>query len=378
MGKFGIVDSDTIKNGKCTDVYFIRTEEALDAEDLNPLVTMEISAAALPQPWGVLCGLNDLVSLFEGIPVDVVAMPEGSIFYAGEPVLRITGRYRDFARYETALLGFLCHASGIASAASMMKLHAGDVPVHSFGSRRQHPTLAYMIERSAWIGGVDGVSNTCAPDGLPLTGTMPHAFVMCFEKTSDAWIAFDRHAPPEVPRVMLCDTFCDEKREALAAAKLGATAVRLDTPRSRRGDMRLILEEVRWELDINGYSDVKIFLTGGVDLDDIIKYRDIVDSFGVGGAIANAPVIDFSMDIVEIEGKISAKRGKRSGVKEVYEFPDGSHTVLPARHDAPKGCRALLKPVISNGHLLIDTSETCINDARKRLSENMRKLPQIQ
>ena len=222
------------------------------------------------------------------------------------------------------------------------------------------------------------MSNTCAPDGLPLTGTMPHAFVMCFENPSDAWTAFDRHAPPKVPRVMLCDTFCDEKREALAAARVGATAVRLDTPRSRRGDMRLILEEVRWELDINGYSDVKIFLTGGVDLDDITKYRDIVDSFGVGGAIANAPVIDFSMDIVEIEGKITAKRGKRSGVKEVYEFPDGTHTVLPARHDAPKGCRALLKPVISNGRVLIDTSESCINDARKRLSENMRKLPPIQ
>ncbi len=66
--------------------------------------------------------------------------------------------------------------------------------------------------------------------------------------------------------------------------------------------MQAIIEEVRWELDTHGYSGVKIFLSGGVTREDVILYRDRVDAFGIGGAIANAPVIDFGMDIVEIEG----------------------------------------------------------------------------
>jgi len=71
-----------------------------------------------------------------------------------------------------------------------------------------------------------------------------------------------------------------------------------------------------------------------------------VDAFGVGGAIANAPVIDFGMDIVEIEGKPKAKRGKRSGVKQVYELPDGEHRMLPVTKKAPTGGKFLIEPFI--------------------------------
>jgi len=282
-------------------------------------------------------------------------MPEGTVFYKNEPVLRITGKYRDFGRYETAIIGFTCHASGVATAAAHIKALAGDRPVFSFGSRRQHPAISAMIERAAWIGGVDGVSNTCAPEGMPVVGTMPHAFVMCYEKPEDAWRAFDRSAPASVPRIMLCDTYCDEKSESLRAAACGAAAVRLDTPRSRRGNMRAIIEEVRWELDAHGHKDVKIFLSGGVTREDVIAYRDCIDAFGVGGTIANAPVIDFAMDIVEIEGQPKAKRGKRSGVKQVYAKKDGEHVVLPASQKAPKGTMPLLERYIEKGKVVQDS-----------------------
>ncbi|WFN37426.1 nicotinate phosphoribosyltransferase [Methanomicrobium antiquum] len=352
MGIFYTVSDELIKSGECTDIYFQRADDILTVENKNPKVTVEVTAANLSYDWGIFCGLPDVLKLLEGISVDVFAMQEGSIFYSGEPVLRITGKYRDFAKYETALLGFLCHASGIASSAAMIKACSGDVSVLSFGSRRQHPAISAMIERSAWIGGVDGVSNTCAPPGIPLMGTMPHSFVMCYDSPNEAWTSFDRHAPPEVSRVMLSDTFCDEKTEALSAAKAGATSVRLDTPRSRRGDMKAIIEEVRWELDVNGYSDVGIFLSGGLTLEDIISYRDIVDGFGVGGAIANAPVIDFSLDIVDIEGKPISKRGKKSGVKEVYEFEDGTHIMLPFGALVPENSRSMLKIFIKEGQIL--------------------------
>jgi len=332
---------------------------------------MEVTAASLPDPWAVFCGLADVLSLLDGIPVTVDAMPEGTVFYPGEPVLRISGKYRDFCRYETAILGFLCHASGIATAAAHIRVAAGDRPIYSFGSRRQHPSIAAMIERAAWIGGADGVSNTCAPEGMPVVGTMPHAFVMCYRKPEDAWRSFDRSAKKSVPRIMLCDTYCDEKTESLRAAECGAEAVRLDTPRSRRGNMRAIIEEVRWELDSHGYGKVKIFLSGGVTREDVIRYRDCVDAFGVGGAIANAPVIDFAMDIVEIGGKAKAKRGKRSGAKQVYSVGNGSHITIPATRKGPKGAKPLLEPFIRDGTVVQDSY---MQEARKRLAETRRKL----
>jgi nicotinate phosphoribosyltransferase len=371
MGTFLTVSDEAIKNGECTDIYFVRTDETLKKDNLNPHVVMEVTATSLPDPWAVFCGLADVLALLDGIPVTVDAMPEGTVFYRNEPVLRIAGKYRDFCRYETAILGFLCHASGIATAAAHIRLAAGDRPVYSFGSRRQHPTIAAMIERAAWIGGVDGVSNTSAPEGMPVVGTMPHAFVMCYKTPEDAWRAFDRSAPESVPRIMLCDTYCDEKSESLRAAECGAEAVRLDTPRSRRGNMRAIVEEVRWELDAHGFERVKIFLSGGVTREDIILYRDCVDAFGVGGAIANAPVIDFGMDIVEIEGKARAKRGKKSGVKQVYAKKDGGHVVLPVDKKIPKGATPLIEAFISRGTVVQDSA---MQDARKRVAETRRSL----
>jgi nicotinate phosphoribosyltransferase len=368
MGRFETVSDETIKRGDCTDIYFVRTEETLKKEHINPMVSMEVTASALPDIWAVFCGISDVVSLLEGLPVTVDAMPEGTLFYKNEPVVRISAKYRDFCRYETAILGFLCHASGVASAAAHITLAAQGRPVYSFGSRRQHPAIAGMIERAAWIGGVDGVSNTCAPEGMPVVGTMPHAFVMCYEKPEDAWRSFDKHAPKDVPRIMLCDTYCDEKSESLRAAECGATAVRLDTPRSRRGNMRSIIEEVRWELDAHGYSAVKIFLSGGVTREDVVAYRNIVDAFGVGGAIANAPVIDFGMDFVEIEGRPKAKRGKRSGRKQVYALPDGSHCVLPVLHEAPPGGIPLIERVIENGRIV---RQSDMQEARVRVKETL-------
>ncbi len=363
MGLFATVDEETIKRGDCTDIYFLRSEEILRKEGKNPHVVMEVTAAGLPDEWGVFCGLEDVIALLKDLPVTVDAMPEGTMILPNEPVVRISGRYLDFARYETSILGFLCHASGVASAAAHIRVCAEGRPVYSFGSRRQHPAIASMVERAAWIGGVEGVSNTCAHPDIPKAGTMPHAFVMCHDTPEEAFASFNRYAPPDVPRIMLSDTFCDEKRESLVAAGQGATAVRLDTPRSRRGNMRAIINEVRWELDAHGYPDVKIFLSGGVTRDEVIEYRDIVDAFGIGGAIAGAPVIDFAMDIVQIEGVMCSKRGKKSGVKQVYELPDRYHVVLLEGAPAPAHAKPLLTRYLTNG---IVTACSDLHEARKR------------
>src|SRR5512137_1877598 len=130
MTRFETVSDDTIKRGECTDIYFVRTEETLGRDNINPFVSMEVTAAALPDTWAVFCGLSDVISLLEDLPVTVEAMPEGTLFYKNEPVVRISGKYRDFCRYETAILGFLCHALGVASAAAHITLAARGKPVY--------------------------------------------------------------------------------------------------------------------------------------------------------------------------------------------------------------------------------------------------------
>ncbi|CUS91929.1 Quinolinate phosphoribosyl transferase, C-terminal domain, partial [Candidatus Kryptonium thompsonii] len=133
--------------------------------------------------------------------------------------------------------------------------------------------------------------------------------------------AFDEIIDPKVPRIALIDTFTDEKFEAIRIAealKDKLYGVRLDTPSSRRGNFLAILKEVRWELDIRGFKNVKIFVSGGVDEEIIKQLNEVVDAYGVGTTISSAPVLDFAMDIVEIEGKPMAKRGKLSGEKQVY------------------------------------------------------------
>jgi nicotinate phosphoribosyltransferase len=115
--------------------------------------------------------------------------------------------------------------------------------------------LAPMINRAAFIGGIDGVSNILAGEllGVKAQGTMPHAMILCFGDQVEAWKAFDEAMPPNVPRIALADTFADEKTEAIAAFEaLGErlSAVRLDTPSSRKGDWRKIVKKVRLELNI--------------------------------------------------------------------------------------------------------------------------------
>jgi nicotinate phosphoribosyltransferase len=260
-------------------------------------------------------------------------------------VLTVEGNYVDFARLETPLLGFLCQASGVATKAARLRLAAGDRTLVSFGARRMHPAVSPVIERNAFVGGCDGVATVKAARllGLEASGTMPHALVILCDGIEDALLGFDRWIDKKVKRIALVDTFGDEKFEALAAcAALGKDlhAVRLDTPASRRGKMRDIVREVRWEMDMRGYSAVGILVSGGLDEMDLMDLRDLVDGFGVGTCLSNAPVLDFAMEIVEVEGEPRAKRGKESGEKILLRC-SACHEdyVVPALSRPSKRCR---------------------------------------
>ena len=322
---FHMADADDIKKGRLTDIYFKRAEEILKATGKNPLVKAEIFLKGFPNgyKWGILAGIEETVRLLSDVDrISIRCMPEGSVFRDFQPVMVIEGKYLDFGKYETAILGFLCQASGIATKAARCKLAAGDKLIYSFGARRMHPAIAPMVERSAFIGGADGVSTTLGAEltGQEPVGTIPHALILIMGDTVEATKAFDKVIEPKIKRISLIDTFGDEKFEAIRVAEgLGGAlyGVRLDTPASRRGNFKKILEEVRWELDIRGFNNIKLIASGGLDEEDILKLRDIADAFGIGTAISGAGVLDFSLDIVEIEGKKISKRGKMSGAKKV-------------------------------------------------------------
>jgi nicotinate phosphoribosyltransferase len=375
-----------IHNGHVTDIYFERTWQILSARNIHKRVAVELRAVSLPEqyPWAVLAGVEEALQSLIGYDVNVRAMAEGTIFHAGEPVLTIEGDYLEFGRLETAILGYLCQASGIATKAARCRKAAGDRQIISFGARRMHPALAPLIERYAYLGGCDGVSVTMSAKqlGISASGTMPHALVLLMGDVLQAVQAFDEVIPADVGRIALVDTFCDEKTEAVRAAQaLGDKlyGVRLDTPGSRRGNFLKIIEEVRWELDIRGFSHVKIFVSGGIDEGKILELNPLVDGYGVGTAISSSRVVDFAMDIVEIEGVPVAKRGKMSGIKQVLRCSQcgNSITVMASdSHTTECECEGtmvgLLAPVIRAGRL-IGPAPT-VQETRGHVVEQLRKI----
>src|SRR6267378_971003 len=256
-----------IKRGDVSDVYFERTVEILRHRNDRKRVKAEVYVKSLPDDWqwGILAGIHEAAALLEGVPVTVRAMDEGTLFGPYQPVLTLEGTYVEWARYETAL-----------------------------------------------IGGCDGVAVTKSAeliDADPM-GTIPHSLVLMVGDTVEALRAFHEVIDAKVRRVALIDTLQDEKFEAIRVAEaLGRElyAVRLDTPSSRRGDFFRIIQEVRWELDLRGFGHVKIIASGGIDEYEILNLNPVVDAYGVGTSIANAPVLNFGLDIMEIEGRAMAK-----------------------------------------------------------------------
>lgn len=373
MVHFNVATGDEIRSGNTSDIYYLRTKEVLEAKKIEKSVVAEITVGRLPEEWswGVFCGLDEIMTLYEGLDVDLYSIPEGTIFPSKDasgyrlPQMAVTGRYSVFVSVETATVGLICQASGIATAAARVKKAAGNRTVFAFGIRRMHPAMAPMLDRSAYIGGFDGVSGVAGAKilGIVPTGTMPHPLILIMGDQKAAWKAFHEVVPKEVPRIALVDTLCDEKYESLMAAEslgMNLEGVRLDTPSSRRGDFLEIVREVRWELDLRGYKHVKIYVSGGLDEESVSRLSaGPVDGFGVGTSVANAPTIDFSMDIVEVEGRPMSKRGKYGGRKQAYRCDGCLRWVVKPWSEATVNCdacgspmRPMLKKIIEKGRII--------------------------
>ena len=384
---FWVPTEGEIKDATTTDVYFNYATEALSFAKSNPKVTMEVYTRKTPfaSNWAVVCGIYEVAKLLESLPVDVDSLEEGEVFLTDpnlaiyEPVLRITGKYCDFAKYENPILGFLCQSSGICTKAARMARAAQGKNVISFGTRRAHPAMSAMIERSSFIGGIDSVSNVLGAKLLKKvpSGTMPHAFILCIGDEVKAWQIFNQALPKGVPRIALVDTFSDEKIAAVKAFEaLGKDlyGVRLDTPSSRRGDLKKIVQEVRWELKIRGGDKVKIFVSGGLDEEEVTELYHWVDGFGIGTSISTAPVIDFGGKIVSIENEEgnmvpTAKRGDLGGVKNVYRDWNKFVDLVTLGGTHGNQFKPLMKPLVRGGKIVRDFKSP--DELRKRTSKSV-------
>lgn len=359
--KFIIPTEEDIAKALTSDIYFFRTKKILKNEKLDSVeVCLELTTSALPRgySWAILGGLRDVLKLLKGLPVDVYAMPEGSVYFkydyygVKEPIMYICGPYGRFVEYETPILGFLSTGSGIATKAARIKKTAKDKLVLSFGARRTHPAVAPFNAFYAYIGGCDAVSCVKGAEflGIKPTGTMPHSLMIIYRAIkgdhSEAWVAFDKYVEPDVPRIILADTFDDEVEESIKALKKlngKVWGLRFDTPGSRRGNFAAIIREVKWKLKALGYKDVKIVVSGGIDEDSIPELiKAGADAFGVGAAIANARIVDIAMDIVAVKKNGTwipiSKRGKFSGIKQVYRCWNCMVDIVKLRDEPKPSC----------------------------------------
>lgn len=312
---FSASEEEIIK-GQTADIYFERTYRVLDSVGLlNTPVVGEV----FTRKSAYLGGVKEVLNLLWGKKVRIYSLEEGEHIEEKEVVMRIEGPYGEFGIYETAILGILASSTGWVTAARECKEASKGKPVLSFGARHVHPAVASVMDRAAIIGGVDGVSSILGAElvGIIPSGTMPHSLILIIGDTVEAARVFHK-THPNIPLVVLVDTFKDEAEEAIRVAReFGKTlyGIRLDTPGERGGVTPELVREVKARLIQEGFDYVKIFVSGGLNPERIKLLSEAgADVFGVGSYISGAPPIDMTLDLKIVKGKPIAKRGRIPGI----------------------------------------------------------------
>lgn len=297
---------------------------------------------------------------------DVHAMPEGTIFFADEPILRVAAPLPQAQLVETRIINLLQFQVLVASKAARCTLAAPGRLLVDFGLRRAHGAEAALLSaRASYIAGFGGTSNVLAGRlwDIPLFGTMAHSYIQVHEREIDAFEDF-AHSHPQA-NTMLIDTYDVEAAAAkliplaakLAGEGIGIQAVRLDS-----GDLAQHARRVRRILDEGGLADTKIFASGNLDeyrLHELAAGGAPIDGFGVGTRMntsADMPYLDCVYKLQEYRGRARRKRseGKQTwpGRKQVFRTCDASGRfacdTLTLADDTQPGA-PLLEPVMSGG-----------------------------
>ncbi|HWR28803.1 MAG TPA: nicotinate phosphoribosyltransferase [Negativicutes bacterium] len=323
-----------IRSGYYSDSYFVRSKNILEQEHYNPHVVMQV----FQRQHAVLCGIDHAVAILKSCAdhpeeLKIRALFDGDRLNPWDTVLTIEGRLADFVHLETVYLGVLSRQTKIATNVDRVVTAAAGKPVLFFPSRFDHYEVQAEDGYAAKIGGVFGVStpaNASYWNGEAL-GTIPHALIAAYGgNTLAATEAFDRHIDPAVNRVALVDFDNDCVRTSLEVArKFGSRlyGVRLDTADTLvdvsvlphmgsfkpTGVCPRLVQNVRKALDDEGFTHVQIMVSGGFTAEKIAAFeaeKTPVNVYAVGASLFNESV-NFTADIVSIDGKPCAKLGRQ-------------------------------------------------------------------
>ncbi|MDD5558206.1 nicotinate phosphoribosyltransferase [Candidatus Methylomirabilis sp.] len=345
--------------------------------------------------WLNGCGLfrRALVDYLEKLRFtgDVHAMPEGTVFFPDEPIVRITAPLPQAQLVETRLINLLHFQTLIASKAARSVLVAPGKLLVDFGLRRAHGAEAGLLAaRASYLAGFSGTSAVQAAPlfGIPIYGTMAHSFVQAHE---DETAAFERFAYANADNVvLLIDTYDTEAGAAKVvslAPRLREKGIAIQGVRLDSGDLADHARKVRRILDEGGLSDAVIFASGNLDessVEQLVAAQAPIDGFGIGTRMntsADAPYLDCAYKLEEYAGQARCKRseGKATwpGRKQVYRRYDADGRMsgdILTLEDDPQAGEPLIQPVMRAGKRLADT--TPLSTLRKRARSQLAHLPQ--
>jgi nicotinate phosphoribosyltransferase len=326
---------------------------------------------------------------------EVWAMPEGTVAFPNEPLIRITAPIIEAQLVETFLLNSINHQTMIATKASRVVEAAKDKAVIEFGLRREPGIDAGMkVARSSYIAGCRGTSNVLAgyAYGIPVFGTMAHSFIMSYHKEIDAFRAFARTFPEK--STLLIDTYDDlagAEKAAIVLKELEAKGIQAGGVRIDSGDLAESSKKVRKILDSHQLPYAKIFISGDLDeykITELLNAGSPIDSFGVGtkmGTSADRPYLDGIYKLCETQlpngefapiMKLSKDKFTLPGRKQVYRFTNGDGTYKKdtiALVDEPAVGEPLLIKVMEGGKLTYKLPS--LEEIRRTAAENLKKLP---
>lgn len=380
-----------------TDLYELAMLEAYAANGMAATAVFELFVRKLPRERGFLmaAGLEQVVEFLEALRFteaelawlrgdggfssrfvdqlaalrftgDVDALPEGTVFFPDEPLLRVTAPLPQAQLVETRLINLAHFETVIASKAARMVLTAPGKQLVDFGLRRAHGAEAGLLAaRAAYLAGFDATATVEAARqfGIPVVGTMAHSFVQAHADEALAFEHFARARPRAL--TLLIDTYDTERGAAIVAALaplLAAQGITVGAVRLDSGDLGAHARAVRGILDGAGATGIRIFASGGLDEHSLQALCDAgapIDGFGVGTSLttsSDAPALDCAYKLQEYAGVARRKRseGKATwpGPKQVYRSYAADGTIagdVVALVDEPAAGEKLLRPAMRNG-----------------------------
>jgi nicotinate phosphoribosyltransferase len=321
---------------------------------------------------------------------DVDAMPEGTVFFADEPILRVTAPLPAAQLVETRIINLVHFQSLIAAKAARLVLAAPGKQLVDFGLRRAHGAEAGLLAaRASYIAGFAGSATMLAQAkfGVPIFGTMAHSFIQAHTDETAAFLNFARARPENL--VLLIDTYDTEaaaRKVVALAPRLKAEGIAVRGVRLDSGDLIALAKSVRRILDEGGLRDVTIFASGGLDEDALLAMAAAaapIDGFGIGTSLttsSDVPALDCAYKLQEYAGLARRKRsaGKATwpGRKQVWRRygakGEMAGDVISLETDAQQG-ETLLRPVMRGGRRL--EPQPSLDQCRAHAARELARLP---